>query len=229
MVVDRKSKLRLRRTLRKRRRQVEDLGYATEDSLDKHLFRRLTKLLGIRRFLAGWISLLILLSIGVVLQAKSLSTYYQKPVPASGGTYREGIVGTFTNANPLYAQNSVDASVARLVFSGLLRYDEKGRLEPDLAESYEHDETETLYTVHLKQNVRWHDGELFNARDVVFTYNRIQNPEVKSPLLPSWRGVIIEATREHPSESNAGKQFQQRAADWYRAIPLSGSRGGCWR
>jgi peptide/nickel transport system substrate-binding protein len=131
------------------------------------------------------------------MQSDALSNHYQKLAPAPGGTYREGIIGTFTNASPLYAQNNVDSSVSKLVFSGLYKYDESGELVPDVAERYELDESETLYTVYLKKDVKWHDGQPLRASDVAFTFSRIQNPEVKSYLFSSWKGVSVAAKDEY--------------------------------
>lgn len=186
-------KYKLRRLVRKRRRQVEDIGTVTEKSLDRHIFRRLMKVVEVKRFVFGWVGLIALLIVAVILQNRALAPYYQENVPASGGLFREGIVGTFTNASPLYAQNSVDSSASRLIFSGLFKYDKDGKLVPDLAEKYEVDATETLYTVHLKKNTKWHDGKPLTAKDVVFTFNLIKNPEVRSYLLSSWRGIDVRA------------------------------------
>lgn len=108
-MISRTTKLRWRRKFRKSRLQVEDLGAATEQNFEKHLFRRLIKLVNVRRFVLGWIGLLLFLAIGLALQTRALSSKYQELRPIGGGAYREGIVGTFTNASPLYAQNSVDA------------------------------------------------------------------------------------------------------------------------
>ena len=53
----------------------------------------------------------------------ALSNYYQNLRPVPGGIYNEGILGTFTNANPMYASNDVDTAVSRLIFAGLFTYD----------------------------------------------------------------------------------------------------------
>ena len=193
MIFNRKLRLRFRRVVRSRKRQVEDIGSETEKQIERHFFRRLMRLVHVRRFVFGWLGLLVVMAVAVTLQTKSLSSYYLEPLPTDGGIYREGVIGTFTNANPIYAQNSVDASVAELVFSGLLKYDHEGKLVGDIAESYSYDETETIYTVILRDNVFWHDNTRLTAKDVVFTYGLIQNPEVKSPLAASWRGVTVEA------------------------------------
>jgi peptide/nickel transport system substrate-binding protein len=192
-MVDRRTKLRWRRIVRRRRRQAEDIGSVTEDHIDRHLVRRLTKLVYVRRFLIGWLGLVVILIIGVLLQSRALTSKYQVKTPVAGGIYTEGVLGTFTNANPVYATNLVDSSVSKLVFSSLLKYNEKGELVGDLADTYALDPTETLYTVKLRKGVTWHDGKQFTAKDVVFTYNLIQNPEAKSPLAASWRGIKVAA------------------------------------
>ena len=190
-MVDRRTRLRWRRKFRRHRRQVEDIGATTEENIDRHLVRRLTKLAYVRRFLFGWVGLICLLIIGVILQTRALASKYQVPTPVAGGIYTEGVLGTFTNANPIYASNLVDTSVSKLVFSGLLTYNEKGELVGDLAESYSYDPTETIYTVKLKKNISWHDGKQLTAKDVIFTYATIQNPEAKSPLAASWKGIKV--------------------------------------
>lgn len=195
-MVSRQTKLRFRRMFRRRRRQAIELSSITEDNLDRYVLRRLMRLVRVKRFVLSWVGLLLVLCVGVVLQTRALSSFYTQDLPVAGGTFREGIVGTFTNANPIYAQTEVDVSAARLVFSGLFTHDTKGVLVPDLAEKYELDETETIYTVHLKDNLSWHDGSPLTAKDVEFTYKTIQNPEAKSYLEPSWRGVAVKAKNE---------------------------------
>jgi peptide/nickel transport system substrate-binding protein len=150
-------------------------------------------LVEVRRFVFAWITLLVLLISGLVIQTRGLSHYYQVLKPAAGGTFTEGVLGTFTNANPLYAVNAVDSSVSHLVFSGLLRYDQKGQLVGDLAEKWSTDARGAVYTVVLRKNLIWHDGNPLTAADVVFTYETIQNPDAKSPLLTSWQGIKVQA------------------------------------
>lgn len=190
-------KLRFRRIFRKRKKDAILAAEEAEQQLDRHFFRRLTRLSNVRRFVTGWILLLVLLTVSVGLQARSLGAYYQKIAPIDGGTLREGAIGTFTNANPLYAVSVVDGSIARLVFSGLFTHDSSNNLVPDLADKWEADSKGQVYTVTLRKNVVWHDGEPFSAQDVVFTYQTIQNPDAKSPLLASWQGVDVKALDDY--------------------------------
>ncbi len=113
--------------------------------------------------------------------------------PAFGGTYVEAMPESPHNLNPLLSTNDSDRDLSRLIFSSLLKYNEKGELTPDLAASYAISKDEKTYTIKLKEGISWHDGEPFNAGDVIFTINAVQNPEYNSPLKTSWQGVKAEA------------------------------------
>ncbi len=194
MIVNRTTRLRWRRHFRRSKRQVEDIGEQAEDHLERHFFRRLSRLYEVRRFVIGWMGLLILLTGMVIVQARALSSYYQVLQPAPGGIYSEGIIGSFTNANPLYAVGAVDSTAAQLIFASLLKFDESNNLVGDLAEKWSVDETGRHYTLVLRENLFWHDGHPLDSDDVLFTYRLIQNPDAKSPLFTSWQGVKVEAT-----------------------------------
>jgi peptide/nickel transport system substrate-binding protein len=117
--------------------------------------------------------------------------------PARGGSYTEGLVGSPQFINPLYSSaSSVDQDIARLVYSGLMKWDPTAGLIPDLAESYTISEDETVYTFSLRSDATWHDGTAVSPRDVIFTFNALQSPEYRSPLLGSFQGVSIEQVDE---------------------------------
>lgn len=192
-MIDRTTKLRWRRRIRRRKQQVEDVSVQAEEHLEKHLFKRLSHLPNVRRFMASWISLILVLMAGVIYQTRALESTYLVRQPAPGGSYTEGIQGSFTNANPLYAVSNVDSSVSRLVFSSLLKYNQKNQLIGDLADNWQVDSRGVTYTVHLKPKLVWHDGKALTADDVVFTYQTIQNPDAKSSLANSWQNINVSA------------------------------------
>jgi peptide/nickel transport system substrate-binding protein len=185
--------LRLRRKFRAQKRQVEGITVQADDTLDKHLFRRMGRLQRVQRFVITWTALLLFIGFGAIWQVKGLDKFYLELAPVGGGIYREGLIGSFTTANPLFATSSADVAVSKLVFSGLFKIAPSGELEPDLALSYSVDSDNQVYTVTLRENVSWHDGEKFDADDVAFTYNRIKNPELKSPLFSGWSSVDVKA------------------------------------
>ncbi|OGY44005.1 MAG: hypothetical protein A3B89_02575 [Candidatus Buchananbacteria bacterium RIFCSPHIGHO2_02_FULL_40_13] len=118
-------------------------------------------------------------------------------VPAPGGEYIESLIGSPRFVNPILAQTDVDRDLVRLIFSGLLKYDEHRQLTTDLAESYDVSSDQLTYTFYLKKNVFWQDSEKFDADDVVFTIASIQDPEFNSPLSRSFRGIIAQKVDEN--------------------------------
>jgi len=190
-MIDRKTKLRWRRKVRRSKLQAVDTAQAAEEHIERHFIYRLGRLWSVRRFIATWLVLIAVLCSGIVLQLQALSPYYQTVEPVPGGTYSEGIIGTFTNANPLYAIGPVDSSVSQLVFSGLLRYNENGGVTGDLAKSWKSNQAGSEYTVVLRDNLTWHDGVALTADDVIFTYETIKNPDTRSPLNSSWQDIKV--------------------------------------
>jgi len=187
---------RLKKQLRLNRQRAEDLTKRTGQGIDKNLIRRLEQLTSVRRFISVWLILAVLLIGTVVTQIISLSGYYQTLAPASGGVYTEGILGDFTNANPIYATNPVDTAVSDLVFSGLLKYNDQNQLVDNLASSWSVNSIGNVYTVILKPNLRWQDGAKLTAQDVAFTYHVIQNADAQSPLESSWQGINVNAVND---------------------------------
>lgn len=186
-------KIRLRRLFRLRKRQVAAISSQAEDQLERNFVRKFDRLQSVKRFVAGWLALTLLLIGCVVVQARALGGYYKNLQPAAGGIYSEGIVDTYTNANPLYATSDANSVVSKLLFAGLFKYDNQNRLIGDLARDWQADATGTTYTVRLKPNLTWHDGRPLTAADVAFTYQTIQNPNVQSPLAISWQDVTVSA------------------------------------
>lgn len=186
-------KLRFRRQWRHGQRQVEGLGSQTEKQLEEHFVKRLDRLVPVRRFVIGWLLLMVLLLGGLLAQNVLLSKYYQTLRPVPGGIYNEGMLGTFTNASPLYATGNVNSSVSRLIFAGLFTYDDQNKLVGDLASGYSVDASGSAYTVRLKPGLTWQDGQPLTSADVAFTYQLIQNPDAQSPLRSSWQGIEVSA------------------------------------
>ena len=113
-----------------------------------------------------------------------------KAIPAKGGDYIEGVVGQPHYINPLLSQSSeADADLVQLLYAGLFKYNAKGNIVPDMAESYDVSGDQSVYTIHLKKNLFWHDGQPHTASDIVFTFNILEDQAYKSPLRQNWQGV----------------------------------------
>lgn len=184
---------RLKRVFRKRRQQVGDITVEANRHLDRHLFKRINKIQHSWRFISAWIAFTLLIGLGLAYQIRSVDKFYLFDKPVAGGEFVEGIQGSFSNANPIYAVSSVDTSVSRLIFSGLVKYDNQGKIVGDLAEKWTIDEKATTYTFIIRNNAFWHDGKEVVADDVVYTIQAIQNPDTLSPYNLNWQGVTVKA------------------------------------
>ena len=172
---------------------LNNLDKSIEKTLDKYVFKRLKNFKDSKKFIISWTSLILLIIVLLLAQNYFLSNYYQKLEPVAGGIYNEGILGTFTTANPIYVTSDVDSSMARLIFSGLFKYNNSNHLVGDLASKISVNSKGTVYTVNLKPNLFWQDNQPLTSKDVVFTYQLIQNPDAQSPLFSSWQGVSVKA------------------------------------
>jgi peptide/nickel transport system substrate-binding protein len=189
--IDEQTKRHLARGFRRRRRHAVQLGQQADQKIEQLLIRRFDRLLSVRRFVLLWTLLFLVLILAGIFQLRDLSAYYQSLEPVPGGLYTEGLIGNFTDANPLYASGAADTAVSRLVFSGLFKYDKNNKLVGDLAEDYKLSDTQRTYIVHLKPGLVWQDDKAFTADDVVFTYKTIQNIQAESPLYSSWQSIKV--------------------------------------
>jgi len=112
--------------------------------------------------------------------------------PALGGSYTEGIQGQPLYLNPVVAHsNPVDSDIGQLIFSSLFRYNSSGKLDQDLVENWERSEDGMTYTIHIRHDAKWQDGQPLTAEDVLFTLNLIRNPSYGSTLRGNWEGIDI--------------------------------------
>ena len=121
-------------------------------------------------------------------------------VPGAGGTYVEGLAGDPQYINPILCQhNQVDRDLCSLIFNGLTKLNEGGEIIPDLAERWEISDDFLSYTFHLRRDVLWHDEVPFNADDVVFTVQAMQDPGYRgAPYLAElWRSVEVVKVDSH--------------------------------
>ena len=82
--------------------------------------------------------------------------------------------------NPILSTDSASSSVVGLVFNGLFRVNSELKMEPDLAKSYTVSPDGLKYVFHLRHDVTWHDGKPFTADDVLFTFQKIQDPKTNT-------------------------------------------------
>jgi peptide/nickel transport system substrate-binding protein len=96
------------------------------------------------------------------------------------GELRIAIPWTPENLDPTMNLSSIRAMVGVSMFDSLVGRDADNRIVPQLAESWRLVD-DTAWQLKLRRGVLFHDGEPFNAEAVRFTFQRVLDPEQKSP------------------------------------------------
>lgn len=137
--------------------------------------------------------LFALIIILFIFSFKNLTPYFTYQKPDFGGTYTEGVVGKINQLNPLFVKGGeTNGDIGSLIFSGLTKLDGNRKPMPDIASFWKVSQGGTVYTFYLKPNIFWQDGQLLTADDVVFTFEKIQDPDTQSPFYSLWNDVKVE-------------------------------------
>jgi len=103
--------------------------------------------------------------------------------PVPGGTLH-----LFTtepdSLNPLLTKNKYAVDFLQFIYEGLTRLDSEQKAVPVLADSWSVSSDGLLWTFHIRDGVKWHDGEPLTAYDVEFTIQTILNPGIQSIYKP---------------------------------------------
>ncbi len=89
--------------------------------------------------------------------------------------------GDVSTLDPAYIVDVSGGTVAARLFSGLVRFDEKNQLQPDLAEKWEVSSDNLTYLFHVRKNARFSDGSRCTAEDIAYSLKRILDPRTLSP------------------------------------------------
>ena len=103
----------------------------------------------------------------------------RKAQAATGGTLTCGWagVGEIRTLDPAQINQVLQFQIASNVLSGLTHIDANLVARADLAESWEVSADGKEYTFQLRRGVTFHNGDVFDADDVLYTFNRSRDPE----------------------------------------------------
>ena len=102
------------------------------------------------------------------------------------GTKDENMVTVDLRAEPpelnsLLTTDVASGDILRMTMAGLTKLDQNDQPQPDLAESWEISEDKTTYTLKLRQDAKWTNGEPVTANDFVYAWRLVCSQETASP------------------------------------------------
>ena len=164
-----------------------------------------------------------LLLTGVMLLGllSGCNTYQNDDSASSAGSTSntaDGVSADFTMAyngvvtlNPIMSQSSNDFNLFYLTQIQLVRFygDE---LQYDAAERYEVSDDYTVYTFHLRDGLKWSDGQALTAHDFEYGAYCLLNPDMGSPAADSW-GALTNAAAYNSREITDWAEVGVKALD----------------
>ncbi|MFD0689950.1 ABC transporter substrate-binding protein [Actinomadura fibrosa] len=96
---------------------------------------------------------------------------------------------------------SIPSMLLGNVYETLVDRDQKGTVTPGLASSWDIDRDRRRYVFHLRQGVRFGNGDPFTARDVVFSFDRVRAAASRHPFKQQFAAVSdVKARDDHTVE-----------------------------
>lgn len=138
----------------------------------------------------------VVLAAGTPLCATTLA---QEASPAGDGSAPSGelVIGKSLEAvgyDPAVVTATSSMEFLAVVYQRLVRFDDEGQPQPELAESWETPDDLT-YVFTLREGVMFQNGQPLTAEDVKFTFDRIKDPATSSSWATQFEPVeAIEAT-----------------------------------
>ena len=166
-----------------------------------------------RSVLAGAVAVTALATIGV-----------RPAAAAASGVLIDAFTQEAVNFNPLlYVNTGCETAVEYAVFDTLWQLDPQGAFRPNLATEIPSAANGGIsadgrtWTVKLRPDVKWHDGQPFTAADVVFTLKVLLDPKV---VARSRNGLdhiaTIEAVDDHTVKMTLKDDFAPGLVAWQK-------------
>ncbi|HZQ09627.1 MAG TPA: ABC transporter substrate-binding protein [Anaerolineae bacterium] len=105
--------------------------------------------------------------------------------PKAGGTVR--IINSGGGTNPIIDNEVLIWSI----FDALVQQDINADIHPGLAERWDVTPDGTVFTFFLRNDAKWTDGQAIDADDVIFTFNKVMDPDVQA-WGRRWFGTVLD-------------------------------------
>ncbi|MFT4192707.1 MAG: ABC transporter substrate-binding protein [Comamonas sp.] len=141
--------------------------------------------------------------------AQSQSSATPGGAPIRGGTLTIGLATNVSIIDPHITGSSATAVVARNLVDSLVGQAEDNRITPWLAERWDVNADNTVFTFHLRQGVTFSDGTPLDAAAVKYNLDRILDPKTTSSYAKSLLGPVsaIETPGTHTVVIRYAKPF----------------------
>lgn len=177
------------------RKRFSTVYHESADKVGKHFsdnfISRIKNVHEVRLWVIEWVLLVLVVFLFSVIQIMWYGDSYKTEAFVDGGDYTEAVLGEVHSMNPLYAATSAEKTLGRLLFANIVSPDASGHSKAELAKSVKMDETARVWTVTLRDNLVWSDGEPITADDMIFTIDLIRDPAAKTTISADFNKVTV--------------------------------------
>ena len=166
----------------------------TEDSIEhvqENLVDRLPNAKHVRLLVLEWLLLVGIVIFLAVTQGIMYRNSYAVVTFGNGGTYTEATLGKINSLNPLFATTSSEKTLSKLMFARISAPDYSGHTGLDLAASIKSDQSGKVWSIKLRDGLKWSDGEPITNQDILYTVDIIQNPKVNTAYSANLANVKV--------------------------------------
>ncbi len=164
----------------------------SREHIQENIIDRLPNARRVRLLILEWCLLIVVIISLALTQAFWYQQSYSVQAYVDGGTYIEATLGRVNSLNPLFATTESEKVLSKLMFSTLSTIDYSGHVGLGLASSIIPDDTGKVWTVTLKDNLKWSDGKPITLDDVIYTINLTKDSTVNTAYASNFSGVTIE-------------------------------------
>jgi peptide/nickel transport system substrate-binding protein len=164
--------------------------------------------------------ILVFALIVILFNACKNETKEERSVEAEGGVYYGGVfkvneLDEFKNLFPLSIVDVVSFRVASQCYEGLVKFDQADlKVVPAISDSWTVNESSTIWTFHIRDNVFFHDdscftnfkGRIVNANDVKYCFEKLcQYHTMNSFFDITFKDKVVGANEAFEKSKKSGK------------------------
>lgn len=116
-------------------------------------------------------------------------------VSPSGESTLRVAMQPMVQTDPAFISSDSEILFARHVYDYLVDIDPTSNIVPGLASDWQVSDDGRTYIFNLAEDVRFHDDSVLSAEDVVWTFNRLRDPDLELPTVDLYRNILdVEAS-----------------------------------
>lgn len=139
---------------------------------------------------------LLFVILSTILLFSAVFAGCQPSQPLTPTIVQQGQVLNLADADPITLDPALSAEAGShgyvmQIYSGMVQLNEKLEPAPDIAERWQVDSSGTIYTFHLRKDVRFHNGKAVKAADFKYSWERAASPATGSQTVGAYLGDIV--------------------------------------